>query len=248
MIPDLVRLAGASASLVPLGLAMGFSPTLYAYAVRELSTQTSAPFAERAVRWAAVGLVLGTLAQILLFRIVDPETLIRVLRLHVEHVLVTVWVDRVAGTVLLVAGVIALVRYLRRRDEPRRPASPEHAPADRLRPRHLIAIGAFGAVGVSDVATAYVAGRLIASSSRDLLLELLPLAVFLAVTAAPYLILAAAWYRLPRLARVVTRAFDALGRMDRRPLLVAALLIAGIVFLALGIRGAPDIEALPHRR
>lgn len=245
MSDGLVRLLSACVSLLPLGLAMGFSPTLYAYTVRELSTRTPASAAERSVRWATLGLVLGALAQIALFRLVDPETIIGVLRLRVEDVLVTAWVDRVAGAVLLLAGIAALLLLSARRDDPRSSKFPR---PEHVTPRHLIAIGMLGTVGVSDVATAYVAGRMTASASPDLVLELLPLLAFLAVTAAPYLFLAAAWHRVPPLARAVTGAFDALTRIDRRPLEVVALLLAGGVFLAMGIWGAPDIAALLHRR
>lgn len=237
---EVVRLAGACLSLLGLGLVMGTSPTTYALVLRLL---TAAPRPVAAVRWLLLGIVLGTTLLLLVFRVVDPATITAPLEDRTEKLLVTKGVDLVAGVVLLIGAVIEAQRSRRTR----RPSEPPQD-AHRRPPARLVATGVANAViGVSGMATMYVTGRLIASTSHDLLVELGLFAVFLVAVVGPYLLLSWAWERFPAFARAMTRLLDRVTAIDPRPFLVAGLTAAALVFLALGIWSHGQIPDLLHR-
>lgn len=230
MIAHALALGSAAISLLGLGLVMGTSPTLYAIVVRLLTTSRRP---DTAIRWIALGVAIGTTVLLLAFRVVDPETLTAMITDRTEKLLVSRGVDLVAGLVLLALGLREASRLRRLR----RPPKPKAPPTD-LRPRRLILTGMANAmIGVSSMATMYVTGRLIASASHDLLIQLLLYAIFLVAVVGPYLLLARSWVRFPAMAHRITRVFDRLTTMDTRPLLTGGLLLAGLVFLALGVLG-----------
>lgn len=99
-------------------------------------------------------------------------------------------------------------------------------------------------IGVSDMATMYVTGRVIASASKDLAVEAGLYLVFLVAVVGPYLLLAVLWSRFPGLAHRLTALTDRLSRLDLRPVLAVALLLAGAVFAVLGIVGPQAVDGL----
>lgn len=237
---DALRLGGACLSLLGLGLAMGTSPSTYAIVLRLLE---SARRPAASVRLLLLGVALGAVALLLVFRVVDPATITAPIEDRAVALLVRRGVDLLAGLVLLVAAAVEL----RRSRGPRRPPQPP-ADAHRRSPRRLVALGfADSVIGVSGMATMYVTGRVIASTSRDPLVDAGLLAVFLAAVVGPYLLLSWAWERFPGFARAMTRLLDRLAAIDLRPVLVLALAIAGIVFLALGVWGHGALGELPRR-
>lgn len=237
MISQSIALTGTAVSLLGLGLVMGTSPTLYAIVMKVLSSATDPT---TALRWIMVGVGLGTTVLLLVFRVVDPETITAMVADRAEKLLVRRLVDLVAGAVFLALAVRALLRLRR----PRRPPVPA-APPRRERPGPMVLTGLANAViGVSGMATMYVTGRVIASASRDLLVDLGLYAVFLVAVVGPYLVLGALWERFPALGRRITSLTERLAGIDTRPLLVIGLFLAAAVFLLLGIVGYEALRGL----
>lgn len=230
MAHDLIALLSAGITLLGLGFVMGFSPTLYAVVFR-LLTHASAP--ARMIRWMTAGLALGATFLVLLFRVVDPDTLTTLLEDRTKTLLVRRSVDLTAGALLLLAGVAQAVRS-------RRPAKPKKAPSkDQIEsPRRMLLVGlANSVIGVSGLATMYMTGRVIRAASTEILLELLLYAVFLTAVVGPYLVVAWAWSAFPRAADRVTDAAAWIARQDLRGAGAVALVLAGLLFLGLGVWG-----------
>lgn len=234
MLADLLRFAGGAVSLIGLGLVMGFSPTLIAVALRIL-TQVQRP--DRLIAGMLVGLALGSTALLLVLQFIDPRTLEAALRNQVEGVLVRRSVDLVFGTLFVLAAVVMGVRLRRprRQGRARLPRS-----AGMQRPWQMIVVGASNTViGVSGLATVYVAARLVRGISTDDPIRVLAYAVFLVATVSPYVLLTWAWRRLPRAARRITTVFHRLATMDRRPWEFGIVLVIGLILLGLGVWGSP---------
>lgn len=227
---EVAQILSASLSLIGLGLVMGFSPTLYGLALHILTHSSQA---RREIRWLTAGIAVGASALFLIFRVVDPETLAAGLRGHVDELLVRRSVDIAAGSVLV---VLALIVFLRSRT-PRRPIRPVRpTPGDH--PRRMFALGlANTVIGVSGAATMYVAGRLVTGASDDLFLRLTLYAVFLVALVGPYVAASWAWGRFPEISTAITRGHSRLMARDLRPVFAVGVLIAGLVFLGLGIWG-----------
>lgn len=238
--PEALRLLSAVVSLLGLGLVMGTSPSTYALVLR-LLTRAARPAV--AVRWLMLGIGLGTTVLLLVFRVIDPATITAAITDRAEKLLVMKGVDLAAG---LVFALLALTQARRLRHPRPAPAAPTGPLVEQ--PRHLVMLGAANAIiGVSGMATMYVTGRVIASTSHDLLLEALLFALFLVAVVGPYLLLAWAWGRFKPFAQRITGIYDRLTRIDPRPLLVAGLALASLAFFALGIWGHGDLGELISR-
>lgn len=228
---DLVHAVSSVVSLLGLGLVMGFSPTLYGLLVHLLTRSAQA---RRSILYMACGLAVGATALVLLFRVVDPETLTTALRGRVDELLVRRGVDLGAGALFVIGG--ATVGWQARR--PGRAASPVPAPTRESHPRRMFLAGLSNAlIGVSGIATMYVTGRVITGISHDVIVRLGAYGIFLVALVGPYLAIVWAWQAFPAFARQITRSYGWIARQDLRPVLAAGLLVAGLAFMALGIWG-----------
>ncbi len=226
---DLIRFAGAIVGLIGLGVVMGFSPTLIAVALRVL-THASRP--DRAIGCMLIGLVIGSTVLLLLLQIVDPRSFETLVDDDVEKVLVRRSVDLTAGVLFVLASLVMGLRARR----PRRPRKPRRTPADR--PWAMLLIGASNAViGVSGIATMYLTARIIRGVSDDDTIRVVSYAVFVVALVAPYVALAWAWKRFPRVSSRITGIFARIAATDLRPWETALTLLVGAIFLGLGIWG-----------
>ncbi|SIM20289.1 Protein of uncharacterised function (DUF2910) [Mycobacteroides abscessus subsp. abscessus] len=204
-------MVAAGASLVGLGLVMGFSPSMYAVVLHLLTTENRPA---RLIRWLTLGIVLGATILMFAFRAVDPDVLARLLEDRTRELLVRRGVDLAAGLVFLLLAAWQWHRS-RRPLKPHRPPSPGDA-----RPSRMVLIGLANTfIGFSGPATMYVAGRAIRGAGHHhLWVEVLLYLVFLLGVVGPYLLAAWAWGAFPRAARAVLAA-------------------AGVVFLVLAAVG-----------
>ena len=134
---DLIRLAGATLSLLGLGVVMGISPTLIAVTLRVL---TKIPRPNRPIGFMLVGLTAGSTALLLVLQIVDPRNFEALLKHDVEGVLVRRGVDLTAGALFLIASVFMWIRAR----TPHRPKAPKRPPTGS--PWEMVLIGALNAV------------------------------------------------------------------------------------------------------
>lgn len=223
---EAVRLAAVLTSLVGLGLVTGTSPTMYAMVLRLLGRDATTPTPLIAL---VGGFAAGTMLLVLLLQVVDPRSIEFALEGDVEREVVRRGVDLVAGSALLLGGLVVLVRSRRQAARPARPAVPE-------RPRRLVLTGLLdGLFSLSSIAPVYVMARTVRSVSADDVVRLVGLVVFMLALVAPYLLLGWAWRRAPRLTGRLNRLGDRVGATDVRPLAGAALVVVGASFLAFGL-------------
>ncbi|WP_316671093.1 hypothetical protein [uncultured Propionibacterium sp.] len=215
----------AAVSMIGLGLFMGFSPTTYALVVH-LLTGSRRP--GRDIAWICVGLVAAATIMLVVFHFVDPERLTALLRLRASALLVRRGTDLVAGLLTLIAGLAQLVDWHLHAPRGRRPRAHrgERAPS-------MIGLGLADGIGLSEPATMYVTGRIIASTADGIAVGALLYLVFLVALVGPYLGAAAVWARVPRLADAMRRLFEHVSELDHRPAVGAVLIGVGIVFVLL---------------
>lgn len=226
---DLIRFLGGAVGLMGLGVVMGFSPTLIAVSLRVL---TGTPRPDRAIGWMMVGLVLGSTALLLLLQIVDPRSFEHLLSRDTERILVGRGVDLTAGSLFIAASAWLWARARK----PRPVRKPRPTPAGK--PWEMMLIGASNAViGVSGIATMYMTARLLRGVSDDDLIRVVLYAVFVAALVSPYVALTVAWRRFPSLSQRITSVLARLEHADLRPWEAGIALLAGLVFLGLGIWG-----------
>ena len=227
---DLIRLAGATLSLLGLGVVMGVSPTLIAVTLRVL-TEIQQP--NRPIGFMLAGLTAGSTALLLVLQIVDPRSFEALLKHDVEGVLVRRSVDLTAGALFLVASVPMWVRAR----APRKPRAPKPPPTGN--PWEMVLIGALNAVvSVSGIATMYLTARLIRGASDADLIRATGYVIFVLALVSPYVLLAWVWERFPRVSRRLSAFFGRLAAADLRPAEAALTSLVGLIFLGLGTAGA----------
>ena len=227
---DLIRLAGATLSLLGLGVVMGVSPTLIAVTLRVL-TEIQQP--NRPIGFMLAGLTAGSTALLLVLQIVDPRSFEALLKHDVEGVLVRRSVDLLAGALFLVASVPMWVRAR----APRKPRAPKPPPTGN--PWEMVLIGALNAVvSVSGIATMYLTARLIRGASDADLIRAIGYVIFVVALVSPYVLLAWVWERFPRVSRRLSAFFGRLAAADLRPAEAALTSLVGLIFLGLGTAGA----------
>ncbi|WP_453984523.1 GAP family protein [Brevibacterium casei] len=230
---DLLRFAGAAVSLIGLGIVMGISPTTIAVSLRVL---TDVPRAKRAMGFMLLGLVLGATVIMLALQVIDPRTLEALVSRDVEKVLVRHSVDLAAGAIFIIAGIIMALRLRR----PPKPKKPHKKPTGS--PWTMTLIGLSNTViSFSDFATMYIVARILRAVSEDIVIRGVSYLVFIAAMIAPYVLLTWAWNRFPRVAERISSFFSRLAEANLRPWATAFVLLAGLVFLAMGIWGEPRL-------
>ena len=230
---DLLRFVGAAVSLIGLGLVMGISPTTIAESLRVL---TDVPRAKRAMGFMLLGLVIGATVILLALQVIDPHTLETLVSRDVEKVLVRRGVDLAAGVLFLTAGLIMALRLRR----PPKPKKPHKKPTGK--PWAMIVIGVSNTViSFSDFATMYIVARIVRAVSEDIAVRGVTFLVFIAAMIAPYVLLTWAWNRFPRISDRISGFFARLAEADLRPWATGFTLLAGLVFLAMGIWGEPKL-------
>lgn len=232
MISDVATVLGAVVSLVLLGLATGFSPSLIALQVTVLGSEGPAG---RRGRLVAAGVATGALVLTGLFQVFNPDAWARLLRGKVEAFVLQQYFDEVAGVLFVIAGIWVLRR---RRDEdlrrePRRPARV------RGHGRELFGFAvATTVISVSGAASTYLVVRLAREDDRALALQLLVYLGFAAAAAAPYLLMVWAQERLPRLATATDRMVAWVRSRSWRTVGGWALIVVGVVLVVSAVTRA----------
>lgn len=235
-------LAGTAVSLVLLGLAVGFSPTLIALQVAVLAhhrgDSVSVPvLASGRVRGVsggglvvASGVATGALVLTLLLQVANPDAWERIFDGRITELLVQRAFDVVAG-VLFVAGGIWVLRHRHPRPHEVRKASQK---ASRLldHPRGLFGFAAANTViSVSGAAATYLVVRLARESSSWGVLHVVVYVGFAVAAAAPYVLMAWGTDRVPWLARPVERGIGWVRSRRWRTLGGVLLIAAGVVLV-----------------
>lgn len=224
-------------SLLVLGLVMGFSPTLYGICLAYLVQ--GAP-GRRAVAWISLGLAIGCTLLFIVYQFVDGTIVSTYLSSGVRAIVMQRWVDLVAGVLLLLAAGLLSWRARRGPTAPRPKPDRRHRPDDSS-PRTAAALGFANAfMGSSGFATMYVVARVVSVVGPDLALRALAYLTFIPTLVGPYLILAWSWNRWPRMATAITRAYDLVVHHDYHKLVIIGLLVGGVLFIGLGVKGFLD--------
>lgn len=228
VIDALLKILMAAPALLGMGLMMGFSPALYS--ITFLALINDFPRIH-IVRWIVLGIFLGASTLILLFRFVDPQNLIGTVHTEGAKLLLTHSIDIFAGVVLLLAGVVMWSRR-------KLPQRPHRVKGSHLYPRKAVLEGYLNSsIGVSSVATMYLAGRLVSSVSHSPVEWICAYAIFVVSMVGPYLLIEASWNKYPRFAHVMADGFHRLKTANLRGLYGVLLGAAGCVFLGLSLRG-----------
>ncbi|KAA1422486.1 hypothetical protein FE697_015240 [Mumia zhuanghuii] len=199
MLHAAVLVVGTLVSLVLLGLATGFSPTLIALQVAVLARS---PGSLRRGLIVAGGVATGALILTLLLQVTNPDAWERLFSGRVRSLLLQRAFDLTAGVLFVIAGLWVLRN---------RHATVDHTAvrtASRLldRPRSLFGFSAANTViGVSAAASAYLVVRLAREASSAGILQVLVYVGFAMAAALPYLLMAWGTERFPILSRAVDR-------------------------------------------
>lgn len=223
---DMLRFAGAVASLVSIGVFMGFSPLLVAVSLGLLARVKRAI---RALTFLLLGLIIGATFILLVLQVFDPRSLQAVLSNDVEKLAVRSSVDLTAGTLFL---IVAVIMWLRLKKPPRPKKPPKELQG---KPWEMTLIGFSDTVfAFSGFATMYVVARILRSISDDAAVRVLAYAIFVIAMVAPYVLLAWAWKRFPTISSAIVRFFSRVAAADYRPWAAGVTLLIGAIFVGLG--------------
>ncbi|WP_370615833.1 hypothetical protein [Mumia sp. Pv 4-285] len=221
MLHAAVILVGTLVSLVLLGLATGFSPTLIALQVAVLARS---PGSMRRGLVVASGVATGALVLTLLLQVTNPDAWEHLFSGRVRSLLLQRAFDLIAGVLFVGAGLWVLRN---------RHATVDHSAvstASRLldRPRSLFGFSAANTViGVSAAASAYLVVRIARESSSAGVLQVAIYLGFAAAAAVPYLLMAWGTERFPIVSRAVDRMTGWVRSRSWRTL-------GGVLLIALG--------------
>lgn len=225
---EIVKWAGAIASLIGFALAMGVNPALYGATADMLARGGSVV---KRLSWMIAGLVVGATILYIVLQTFNPTSYISALRGHLDHAIVNQWVDLVAGILFLLSA--AWVAWWRL-SQPALVKKPPKQPA-----QDTAAVGYFGigigsaVIGFTTWPLMYLVGRLITALSHEWALRAVAYAVFLVALVSPFILLAWVWSRFPKAAQKITDFYTRALDSDYRWVLAALLAIAGLVFLGL---------------
>jgi len=166
-------------SLVVLGLGAGFSPTLYIAQLAVASKgKKDIPYAVALM----TGVILAIVILIILFQIVQLDTLLIFIDTNVRALLVSIVFNVFIGASLIVGGFY----YLNHQDPPQ----PKKEKKDLKKAGGIIGIAGLGFIrtflSISGVTATYIAGNVIASVSGSIAERMVYTAIFLTATVVPF--------------------------------------------------------------
>jgi hypothetical protein len=225
---SVAAVGAGTVAVIGLGFSIGFSPTLYDLTLRTL-TRDRQPVRELAALCG--GVLVATLTLLAVFRTLDPESIIAAFEGRLDALLVSATADLLAGVLLLVAAAVVAIR--RRRPRSARPARPQRATG----PGRHFALGFVGVLGVSSLATSYLADRTISAMTSDLAVRVGEYALLCLFAVGPYVLVALLWERVPAVPAIAHRMRAAIARVDLRLVLVIGLALAGLASITVGTFG-----------
>lgn len=225
---EVVKWAGALASLVGFALAMGVNPALYGATADMLARGKGVV---TRLTWMLVGLAVGATILLAVLQVFNPTSALTALRDHATHAVLNRWVDLIAGAMFLLFAVGVVWWRLTRPLPPPKPAKP---PKEGSAALSYFGIGIGSAViGFTTWPLMYLVGRVVSAVSEDLILRGAAYVVFLVALGSPFILLAWVWSRFPRATAKITGFYTRALHSDYRWVLAALLAVAGLVFLAL---------------
>ncbi|MBF0809240.1 hypothetical protein [Rothia nasimurium] len=223
----MTTLLAAIPTLLGLGLMMGFSPSLYSITFLALIDD---PSKMHIVRWISGGIVIGASTLVMLFRFVDPESLIQLVHSDTSKILVRKSIDAGAALLLALSAVLLWVR----RNRPKRVHKVKNS---HLSPRKAVLEGFLNsAIGLSSMATMYMVGRLLTSVSHNSVEWVLAYLIFTVGIVGPYLLLEASWDRFPSFAHTVTGLLARTKNANLTAVYSLILLVGAVFFGVLAAR------------
>ncbi|TFU20353.1 hypothetical protein E4U03_11575 [Rothia nasimurium] len=206
---------------------MGFSPSLYSITFLALIDD---PSKMHIVRWISGGIVIGASTLVMLFRFVDPESLIQLVHSDTSKILVRKSIDAGAALLLALSAVLLWVR----RNRPKRVHKVKNS---HLSPRKAVLEGFLNsAIGLSSMATMYMVGRLLTSVSHNSVEWVLAYLIFTVGIVGPYLLLEASWDRFPSFAHTVTGLLARTKNANLTAVYSLILLVGAVFFGVLAAR------------
>lgn len=205
-------------SLVVLGLAAGFSPTLY---IAQIAVSTKTKKLTAYAVAVMSGVIAAILLLIVLFQIFQLDTLLTLIDTSVRALTVSVIFNVIVGALLVYGGIV----YLHHQNLPK----PKRVKIRRA--SGIIAIFGLGFartfVSVSGVVATYIAGNIIGNVSNTILERLIYVIIFLVATVVPFIAILLLLIKNPEKLQEYTDKFKVLIARTNYRLIVG---VAAIIF------------------
>lgn len=219
---SLLMLTSTLVSIVALGIAAGFSPTLY---VAQIAITSKS---EKDKAYTGV-LIAGVLAAIIvlvaLFQTIHLDALLRFIDNTMRALTVSVVVNMIIGAALLYGGVW----YVRHQKIPKTKPVLKHAGG---------VVGIFGLgfvrtfISVSGVTATYIAASIISNTSHTIIDGLIYTAIFLAAVSAQFITIALLMKKGPdRLTHYLERSEEFLRRFNYQLIVGVAAILLGVAII-----------------
>lgn len=218
-------------TLLGFGLAMGLNPTLYAATADMLARNTSVV---RRLSWMLLGLAGGATVLLVIFHSFDPTNIVAAFRGRFEAALVNRTIDSVVGIVFLISAGLVVIWKLR---APALRVKPPKAPKSSASSYGYFFLGISACIGFTTLPIMYLTARLITTLTTDVFVRPLAYGVFLVGLAAPFVVLAWVWSKVPALTARVTGFYARAMAWDYRRALAVSLVLAAVLFLGLAVFG-----------
>lgn len=215
--------------LIALGLAAGFSPTLYVAQVAMADKEKKHSAYSIAIM---AGVIAAIILLILLFQTIRLNTLITFIDTSLHALTVSVLFNMFVGTALLLGGI----HYLRTLDN--KDTRPKNTKAKQTGG----VIGLFGLgfvrtiISISGITATYLAGNIIGDVSGSIIDRLIYTLVFLFATIVPFLAIVLLLRNNPRRLKKITKRFKAwLSQFNYHLIGGLAAIIVGVSIIAINL-------------
>lgn len=206
-------------ALTVLGLAAGFSPTLY---IAQVATTSKSKKSNTYPIAIMSGVLIAVLLLTVLFQIIHLDTLLTIIDTTVRAVLVSVIFNMIVGAALIIAGF----SYLNHRILPK---------PKKLTPKQAGGVAGIFWLGfvrtfmsISGVTATFIAGNVIADVSFGIFERILYTLIFLAATIVPFALIVVTMRRNPERIDILTNnTRNWLTRFNYRPVVGGAAIIFG---------------------